>query len=332
MGCGSLPYLTDNFQINKYDNCRTNYESLDTLLLYKNLYIITLLYFMVELFDGETVILTNPVEATTLLRGAGHRDGQKSGIVDAIRNINNLHKDAADSDKVYVVSKRDFMDVKLHVGSIVLTNFRIILLTPDGSGLAEGVRKSTFKAVFNPPSFRYIFYNIPAFLDIAKKIATKNKAMWTEKMNESKKPSPVKISALLQLKEGEYSPYISILNKIGYEKNKMTKYIFQSVTKETISEYSYDDWDNYYFQVRTINIAKAEESLYLEDNNHKFLSATTKGILQTKYRLIIKPSKNEQSNWKDFINIMLDYVNRPDKKFSTSKEYRDAYMDIFRSV
>ena len=31
MGCGSLPYPTDNFQINKYDNCRTNYESLDTL-------------------------------------------------------------------------------------------------------------------------------------------------------------------------------------------------------------------------------------------------------------------------------------------------------------
>ena len=33
MGCGSLPYPTDNFQINKYDNCRTNYESLDTLIL-----------------------------------------------------------------------------------------------------------------------------------------------------------------------------------------------------------------------------------------------------------------------------------------------------------
>ena len=31
MGCGSLPYPTNNFQINKYDNCRTNYESLDTL-------------------------------------------------------------------------------------------------------------------------------------------------------------------------------------------------------------------------------------------------------------------------------------------------------------
>ncbi len=26
MGCGSLPYPTNNFQINKYDNCRTNYE------------------------------------------------------------------------------------------------------------------------------------------------------------------------------------------------------------------------------------------------------------------------------------------------------------------
>ena len=33
MGCGSLPYPTDNFQINKYDNCRTNYGSLDRLYI-----------------------------------------------------------------------------------------------------------------------------------------------------------------------------------------------------------------------------------------------------------------------------------------------------------
>ena len=33
MGCGSLPYPTNNFQINKYDNCRTNYESLDRLYI-----------------------------------------------------------------------------------------------------------------------------------------------------------------------------------------------------------------------------------------------------------------------------------------------------------
>ena len=31
MACGSLPYPTNNFQINKYDNCRTNYESLGML-------------------------------------------------------------------------------------------------------------------------------------------------------------------------------------------------------------------------------------------------------------------------------------------------------------
>ena len=31
MGFGSLPYPTNVFKINKYDNCRTNYKSLDTL-------------------------------------------------------------------------------------------------------------------------------------------------------------------------------------------------------------------------------------------------------------------------------------------------------------
>ena len=36
MGCGSLPYPSNVFKINKYDNCRTNYESLDTLLIVIN--------------------------------------------------------------------------------------------------------------------------------------------------------------------------------------------------------------------------------------------------------------------------------------------------------
>ena len=53
MGYGSLPYPTNNFQINKYDNSRTNYESLDTLYYLK----LIIIFFSLSYKNKEKIIV-----------------------------------------------------------------------------------------------------------------------------------------------------------------------------------------------------------------------------------------------------------------------------------
>ena len=53
MGYDSLPYPTNNFQINKYDNSRTNYESLDTLYYLK----LIIIFFSLSYKNKEKIIV-----------------------------------------------------------------------------------------------------------------------------------------------------------------------------------------------------------------------------------------------------------------------------------
>lgn len=115
--------------------------------------------FMVDLFEGETVILSNPVKSITLLQYRAESGGSDGGYV----------------------------EVKLNIASIVLTNFRVILLTRGGEGVTERFKVGVFKFVKGPSKFQYIFYNTPAFFDIAKKLATKNKELWKQNL-EKKAP------------------------------------------------------------------------------------------------------------------------------------------------
>ena len=53
MGYDSLPYPTNNFQINKYDNSRTNYESLDILYYLK----LIIIFFSLSYKNKEKIIV-----------------------------------------------------------------------------------------------------------------------------------------------------------------------------------------------------------------------------------------------------------------------------------
>ena len=261
---------------------------------------------MVDLFDGETVILSNPVKSITMLQYRGPSDNTDGGYV----------------------------EVKLNVGSIVLTNFRVILLTPGGEGVTERFRSGTFKFVKGPSKFQYIFYNTPAFFDIAKKLAAKNKELWKQNLANTKiKYSTItKVAFQMMGNSSGYNPYITLLNGIGYEKSKRNRFVFRSITKETASQYEYKDWDKYYFQLHVVDLVGAEKSVYLKDSNHKVISFISKGISSKKYRVIITPSKKEQANWGDFMNIILDYIDRTNATFPKPKDMRDAYLDIFNSI
>jgi hypothetical protein len=289
---------------------------------------------MVSLLEGETIILTNPVKAVTRLQTRGRTLDTTSSVSDLFRIANNVRKQLKESEGSYVLPTNQAMDVKLNVGSIVLTNFRVILLRPDGEALTEKFQTGFLKFENGPSRFQYIFYNMPAFFDVAKKIAAQNKEVWKEKLGNLKsKPSlGMKISRELVGGSSGYNPYITILNRIGYEKSKSTKYIFQSVKKETASQYDYKDWDNYYFELHVIDLAGTERSAYQEENEHKISSAISKGVSVKKYRVIIKPAKNDQSNWADFMNVILDYTDNTSTTFSKGKDYRDAYLNIFKSV
>ena len=220
--------------------------------------------------------------------------------------------------------------------SLVLTNYRIILLNSSGEDY-PGNRL----LMKNRPDYMelaYIFYGKDTFIEFLNIIAQKHKQIYNSFPPE--KLSSAVGGALKSIKERGYFPYLKVVSGVGYEIEKHRKYNFTYFNNPELGVPKIPIKNEYAIKLLDIMPVVIEQPVIYERAQKKFAAwiarrsnnMVARSAVTRRNILLLKPLKNNDTFGDTFMKTLMGSTQDVQAIFKDSMQCASYYLELFKSV
>lgn len=229
-----------------------------------------------------------------------------------------------------------YQEVGTNYKSLVLTNYRIILLKAGGDDFPG--KHNNSKTPSQAFESSCIFYGKDTFIQFLNTIAEKHKQIFAPLLQE--KGAAVIGEGLKLTTKREYFPYIKVVSAVGYEIKKHRGYNLNYFNDPEESIPPLPKKNAYAIKLMDILANSIEYEIIAEKLQKKigawFLRRSNNMIARTeRFRqniLLLKPLKNDYTFGNLFMKTLISSTPEVQSAFKSSKQCANYYRDLFKNV